>query len=325
MFRTLVPWAVISAACAVYNARWKTPPRLYAHLNILQSMLNIMIYGSFDLFFLLFFGVQFLITSLFALQKKAPAMYGAAILSLGLYVPVGWELLRYADRAQVSRFLAGGLPVHFFVTALIMPLILMWLQGLSAFMAYRRAKKDSTRAGVIGGALAFPVLAVVLFAAAWVFFSLSVSVDETAGPSFFPFKNAPVTSRPSLPLYSDGLDQGIRLSAQGEPFFAEFQTLYISAASDLPLVRCDITVSSEESLVGSAELSRMKSSGDTLDFFLAEYPPNPLSLTCLVETGAPVQIQATFYLYNPGDNSLIRRHKTLVLTVGLPVDLDAAG
>jgi hypothetical protein len=306
MFRVLFAWVMVSSGCVVFYAKWKTPPQLYGCLNTLQSVLNILIFGAFDLLFLFFFVVQFLITSLFGRQKKAAPLYILGFLSFALYIPVAYELLHYADRAQLFRLTTGGLPVHFFLTGLMMPFILMWLHLLTAFIASRKHTKGAGRGltknpAASSGALYLPALGIIFFAAAWLLSSI------------FSFKNVEWGTGPSLTVYADGLEQDVSLSARTQSFFGELEVLNITASSNLPLIRCDIQILSAAPIISSPEVSVTETRSGALDFRLAEYPPNPLGLSCMVTAGFPVSVQATFYLYDKAENRIIRRQRETVL------------
>jgi hypothetical protein len=288
--KILFVFILFSILHIICNIFFHINPAAFATLLILQSALNVLVFGLFDAEALLLFAFEFTASALLlrGTRRLAVSVITALVL-VAFYIPSLQILMAFGERDQIAAFLHGGVFENMVLACIIVPFMLLWCRIQAQFSMFLKQRRV-TNARVLALTSALTVIIAVSFFAVAVLLS-----NEFAFQRHSP---APV----EYPLIMSESDDNISLDTSVDVYF-EQEIVQITASADLPIIRVDITLTP---LDGNNRIY-----SDT-DFQLPEYPPNPLVVSYIAGRGKPVFIEAVFFLFDE-NNEIIRQKTALTI------------
>jgi hypothetical protein len=277
------------------------PTGIFSVLLMLQSVLNVLVFGAMDTEVLLLFFLEFAVTACLLRTTRRNITAGVTALILGLfYVPIVRQIVIYGESGQIEAFVRGGISQNTALSFFIIPFLLIWFRIQSQFYLYLRQKRLRRRFIALWSLALVIIVGGILLGISFVFSNTLTlrQPRQSAGAVFLTFDPSP---------------EGISMEAQTTGYF-DLEIVRLTVRADLPILRCDISLAPLE---GSARFSTnaasaVVSENGAIELRLPEYPPNPLELSYTAARNLPTKIHGVFFLRGSG-SSIIRKETVILL------------
>jgi hypothetical protein len=295
--RLLLVFIAFSLLNMLLNIFFHVNHAIYGTLFVLQTVLNVLVFGTLDAELLLLFAVEFIIAIAFFRAMRQIAFCGiAAVLSAICYIFILQRILVYADYNQIHSALHSGIVANVVLACISLPFLLLWARMQTQILVFLKQKNMKPLPAVALG------LALMALVAAGVFV-LSLPLARSV------IFRQPLPDAPKYPIVIDSSGNDISLESSVDVYFDQ-EMVVVTAKAELPIIRCNIRVQplkGNAAIYANAPVVIVSDSG-AVNFSLSEYPPNPLTVSYIAERNLPSTVTAEFFL--AGENGAIIRAQT---------------
>ena len=276
----------------------------YGYLLTIVVAMNIFIFASIDLVLLFIFVLEYIIIYFSRLAKKLVPLIIASFVMLLPFIPYAVNILAYASQDKLLHLVQTGIWGNMLYACILIPFQIMWLRIMVRIDIFGINRHISTAKIIMAtiGVMGIMVICIVgtLFFASLVL-NRTIPEKELNQQSLQPY---------SYQLVEALVPEKLQVSVVRKSYL-ELQSVEIQIASPVPIIRYEVSVTSENQIpvydsamnfVTVQDLPQSNSDGETVKnsatthFLIPDFPTNTTSFEYTADGDKSQNITVRLYL-----------------------------
>ena len=253
---------------------------IYGVIMSLTTTLNIFIFSSIDVSFVYLFTIEYIIATIAGYAKRFVPLVLSEIILVLPFVSYLQDIINYPNSKYLAQIANASFLGNILLACILLPILIMWLKIQIRITIFLKGKNISLKPLIFITAGTMAAVAVIT--------SLYFS-----NPRFN------ITDVPQSHFLAIEENQNTEYTAEiqaAEDFFLELRTIQLSLSASLPIIRCDISVTSASGTPIYDSEYPVSVGRQQVSFLLPEYPPSPFHLAFTANETEDLSVTAVFYL-----------------------------